>query len=48
MGAAGPWSTVAYSLLGDQGGGDRTSRVRFDAGGEDCGPFVEVLVVADV
>jgi hypothetical protein len=21
--------------------------VRFDAGGEDCGPFVEVLVVAD-
>jgi hypothetical protein len=25
-----------------------SSRVRFDAGGEDCGPSVEVLVVGDV
>jgi hypothetical protein len=25
-----------------------SSRVRFDADGEDCGPFVEVLVVGDV
>ena len=23
-------------------------KVRFDVGGEDCGPFVEVLVVGDV
>jgi hypothetical protein len=48
MGAAGPSSTtVAYSLLGAIKVVEIARQGCFDAGGEDCGPFVEVLVVAD-